>query len=89
MNFSDFPQYAFYLGICLIAGAGEYLHLAPMGTMIGVLGLVTGHFFGNGSTKQAVNGIMTAVQNLPSQLGAQPAPQATLQTQEVPSDRGQ
>lgn len=36
-------NYFFYLGLLLIAGAGEYLHLVPMGTLAALLGGVLGH----------------------------------------------
>lgn len=35
--------YGFYLALLAMAGAGEYLHLLPMGTTATVLGGIFGH----------------------------------------------
>ena len=61
---TDIAQYVFYVGLLAIAGVGEYLHLLPPATLVGVLGLVTGHFFGNGATKAVLQGISTNVSTM-------------------------
>lgn len=63
MDWNSFSQYAFYLALVVISGAGEYIHLAPMGTLVGILGLVVGHFFGNGTTKAALSQLLAAVKS--------------------------
>lgn len=75
-------QYAFYVVILLIAGAGEYLHIVPTGTLIGVLGLVTGHFFGNGSTKSAIAQITSALNS--STVVSPPSQQVVVTSGPVP-----
>lgn len=51
MNTSNLTEYIFYGVILLVAGAAEYLKLAPSGTFFPVLTLVAGHYFGgNGLT---------------------------------------
>jgi hypothetical protein len=47
-------QYAAYLVLLIIAGALEYFHLLPAGTVGGLFLLIVGHFFGNTPTVQAL-----------------------------------
>lgn len=38
-----YATYGFYLGLLIVAGAGEYFHLLPAQTLFGVLSAVLGH----------------------------------------------
>jgi hypothetical protein len=61
---SDIIQYGFYIALVAITGAGEYFKLLPSGTMIAVLALVTGHFFGSGTTKTALSSLSQSVASI-------------------------
>ena len=78
---NDLVQYGFYLGLVVATGLGEYFKLLPPNTLVAILGLVTGHFFGNGALKQPVNQILTSVNRIGDNLAA--VPQPTSQTKEA------
>ncbi len=75
-NANDAIQYAFYVVLLLIAGASEYLHITPSGTMVAVLGLVTGHFFGNVPLKNTINQVLSGVTTLVTEKAVEPTPKA-------------
>jgi hypothetical protein len=63
----NIAQYAFYAMLVIVSGVGEYYHLVPSGSLTGALLLVSGHYFGNGTTKAQLTNISSSVATLAQQ----------------------
>jgi hypothetical protein len=54
MDTSTILEYVFYVLVLVVAGAAEYLKIAPPGTFLPLLTLIVGHYLGNVPTKKAI-----------------------------------